>query len=102
MEAWDFVDWMRTSDKEIFRWMYHRFEVTRDFHVNRDPKNKDKKGLDASDGGMAFTLVTGNYNGNLKLWSNLVRGGLTHLKDEDSLGSPNPLGDANEDPLTDK
>jgi hypothetical protein len=52
---WDLVEWMKDSPCEEYRWVHSRFLAT--------AKHKDG-GLDASDGGMAFVLATGDLNGN--------------------------------------
>lgn len=72
MEAWDFVAWMKDSDDEAFQWMHNRFVVFTDFFQNENPKNANRKGLDASDAGMAYTLLMGDYNGNLAKFSGVV------------------------------
>lgn len=53
--GWDQVEWMKNSPDENYRWLYSRFLET--------AKYKDN-GLDASDGGMAYVLATGDLNGN--------------------------------------
>jgi hypothetical protein len=52
---WDLVDWMKNSRCEEYRWVHSRFLAT--------AKHKEG-GLDASDGGMAYVLVTGDPDGN--------------------------------------
>ncbi len=52
---WDLVEWMRDSPCAEYRWVHSRFRSTAIHKEN---------GLDASDGGMAFTLATGDRNGN--------------------------------------
>lgn len=52
---WDLVEWLKNSPCEEYRWVYSRFLVT--------AKHKEG-GLDASDGGMAFALATGDLDGN--------------------------------------
>ena len=52
---WQLVDWMKNSPCDEYRWVYSRFLAT--------AEHKDV-GLDASDGGMAFCLVTGDLDGN--------------------------------------
>ncbi|MFC2081284.1 hypothetical protein ACFLR8_03650 [Bacteroidota bacterium] len=54
-KRWDLVEWMKNSPCEEYRWVYSRFQET--------AKHKDG-GLDASDGGMAFVLATGDLDGN--------------------------------------
>jgi hypothetical protein len=54
-DGWDQVEWMKTSENENYQWMHSRFLET--------AKHKDN-GLDASDGGMAYVLATGDLNGN--------------------------------------
>ncbi len=54
-DGWDQVEWMKTADREEYRWLYSRFRAT--------AKHKEN-GLDASDGGMAYVLATGDLNGN--------------------------------------
>lgn len=52
---WHLVDWMKDSPCPDYRWVYSRFKKTAEH----------KHGvLDASDGGMAFVLVTGDTEGN--------------------------------------
>jgi hypothetical protein len=52
---WDLVEWLKHSPCEEYRWVHSRFRAT--------AKHKEN-GLDASDGGMAFVLATGDLNGN--------------------------------------
>jgi hypothetical protein len=52
---WDLVEWMKNSPCEEYRWVHSRFLAT--------AKHKEN-GLDASDGGMAFVLATGDPDGN--------------------------------------
>ena len=52
---WDLVEWMKNSPCEEYRWVHSRFLAT--------SKHKEG-GLDASDGGMAFALATGDQDGN--------------------------------------
>lgn len=52
---WDLVEWMKNSPCDEYRWVHSRFLAT--------AKHKDG-GLDASDGGMAFALATGDLDGN--------------------------------------
>lgn len=54
-DGWDQVEWMKHSSNENYKWLHSRFLET--------AKHKDN-GLDASDGGMAFVLATGDLNGN--------------------------------------
>ena len=70
---WPLVDWMPKSNCEIYRWMHQRFLFTADFYQNARAKDKGRDGLDGSDAGMAFTLMTQNHNGNYQLWSELVK-----------------------------
>ncbi|MFC1764305.1 hypothetical protein ACFL6U_19805 [Planctomycetota bacterium] len=56
-KKWDLVEWMKKSSCEEYRWVHSRFMAT--------AKHKDG-GLDASDGGMAFALATGDLDGNFK------------------------------------
>ena len=52
---WQLVDWMKNSPNPEYRWVYSRLKKTAEH----------KRGvLDASDGGMAFALVTGDLDGN--------------------------------------
>ncbi|MFC1652209.1 ThuA domain-containing protein [Planctomycetota bacterium] len=52
---WQLVDWMKDSPCPEYRWVYSRFKKTAEH----------KHGvLDASDGGMAFVLATGDTDGN--------------------------------------
>ena len=55
-KRWDLVDWM-TSSCDEYKWVHSRFLAT--------AKHKDG-GLDASDGGMAYALATGDLDGNFK------------------------------------
>ena len=52
---WDLVEWLKNSPCPEYRWVYSRFRSTA---IHKD------NGLDASDGGMAFALATGDFNGN--------------------------------------
>ena len=52
---WHLVDWMKNSPNPEYRWVYSRFKKTAE-HKNGV--------LDASDGGMAFVLATGDTDGN--------------------------------------
>lgn len=54
-KRWDLVEWMKNSPCKEYQWVYSRFLAT--------AKCKDG-GLDASDGGMAFVLATGDGDGN--------------------------------------
>ncbi|MFC2115084.1 hypothetical protein ACFLTU_01315 [Bacteroidota bacterium] len=54
-KRWDLVEWMKNSSCEEYQWVHSRFMET--------AKHKDG-GLDASDGGMAFVLATGDLDGN--------------------------------------
>ena len=54
-KRWDLVEWMQTSSSAEYRWVHTRFLAT--------AKHKDG-GLDASDGGMAYVLATGDLDGN--------------------------------------
>ncbi len=72
-DLWPLVDWMPESDCKIYRWMHQRFLFTAEFFQNARPNDKGRDGLDGSDAGMAFTLMTQNYNGNYQLWSDLVK-----------------------------
>ena len=54
-KRWDLVEWMKNSPSKEYRWVHSRFMET--------AKHKDG-GLDASDGGMAFVLATGDLDGN--------------------------------------
>lgn len=54
-KRWDLVEWLKRSPSEEYQWVYSRFLET--------AKHKEN-GLDASDGGMAFALATGDLNGN--------------------------------------
>ncbi len=54
-DGWDQVAWMKDASNENYKWLYSRFRET--------AKHKDN-GLDASDGGMAYVLATGDMNGN--------------------------------------
>ncbi len=52
---WQLVDWMKNSPCPEYRWVYSRLKKTAEH----------KHGvLDASDGGMAFVLATGDTDGN--------------------------------------
>ncbi len=52
---WHLVDWMKDSPCPEYRWVHSRFRKT----------GEHKNGvLDASDGGMAYVLVTGDVDGN--------------------------------------
>jgi hypothetical protein len=52
---WQLVDWMKNSPCPEYRWVYSRLKKTAE----------NKNGiLDASDGGMAFVLATGDFDGN--------------------------------------
>ncbi|RKY08456.1 MAG: hypothetical protein DRP66_04495 [Planctomycetota bacterium] len=52
---WQLVDWMKNSPNPEYRWVYSRLKKTAEH----------KRGvLDASDGGMAFALATGDLEGN--------------------------------------
>jgi hypothetical protein len=54
-KEWHLVDWMKDSSCPEYRWVYSRLRKTAEH----------KKGvLDASDGGMAFVLATGDIDGN--------------------------------------
>lgn len=53
--AWQLVDWMKTSSCPEYRWVYSRLKKTAEYKHDV---------LDASDGGMAFVLVTGDTEGN--------------------------------------
>ncbi|GAB5560032.1 MAG: hypothetical protein SynsKO_16790 [Synoicihabitans sp.] len=72
-DLWPLVDWMPESECAIYRWMHQRFLFTADFFQNAREKDKGRNGLDGSDAGMAFTLMTQNFNGNYQLWSELVK-----------------------------
>ena len=52
---WDLVEWLKNSPCEEYQWVYSRFRAT--------VKHKEND-LNASDGGMAFVLATGDLNGN--------------------------------------
>jgi len=52
---WQLVDWMKNSPNPEYRWVYSRLKKT--------AEHKDGC-LDASDGGMAFVLATGDTDGN--------------------------------------
>lgn len=52
---WNLVEWMRDSPCLEYRWVHSRFRSTAIHKEN---------GLDASDGGMAYILATGDRNGN--------------------------------------
>jgi len=54
-KRWDLVEWMKNAQCDEYRWVHSRFLAT--------AKHKDG-GLDASDGGMAFALATGDLDGN--------------------------------------
>lgn len=54
-KEWHLVDWLKNSPCPEYRWVYSRFKKTAE-HKNGV--------LDASDGGMAFVLVTGDTEGN--------------------------------------
>lgn len=56
-KRWDLVEWMTKSTCDEYRWVHSRFLAT--------AKYKDG-GLDASDGGMAFVLATGDLDGNFE------------------------------------
>lgn len=72
--GWPHVEWMKTSHP-AYQWMHHRFEVAMEA--------KGCKGLDASDAGMGFAMVTGEYDYG-------VEGGFAALRDflNDSLDLP--------------
>jgi hypothetical protein len=54
---WHLVDWMKNSPCAEYRWVYSRLKKTAEH----------KKGvLDASDGGMAYVLATGDPDGNFE------------------------------------
>jgi hypothetical protein len=52
---WDLVEWLERSPCQDYRWVYSRLRSTA---IHKDG------GLDASDGGMAYTLATGDSEGN--------------------------------------
>ncbi len=52
---WQLVDWMKNSPCPEYRWVYSRMQKTAEFKHDC---------LDASDGGMAFCLATGDLDGN--------------------------------------
>ena len=52
---WQLIDWMKNSPNPEYRWVYSRLKKTAE-HKNGV--------LDASDGGMAFVLATGDTDGN--------------------------------------
>ena len=54
-KEWHLVDWMKDSPCQEYRWVYSRLRKTAE-HKNGV--------LDASDGGMAFALATGDLDGN--------------------------------------
>jgi hypothetical protein len=54
-KEWHLVEWMKQSPCPEYRWVYSRFRKTAE-HKNGV--------LDASDGGMAFVLATGDKDGN--------------------------------------
>lgn len=54
-KRWDLVEWMKNSSCDEYVWTHTRFLAT--------AKHKDG-GLDASDGGMAYALATGDLDGN--------------------------------------
>ncbi|MFC1760642.1 Ig-like domain-containing protein [Planctomycetota bacterium] len=72
--GWPLVEWMKTSHP-AYQWVHNRFEIAMDA--------KGCKGLDASDGGMCFAMVTGEYDYG-------VAGGFAALRDflDDSLDLP--------------
>lgn len=71
--AWEYVEWMKTSACPAYRWMHTRFVRMSEFFQGEHEKNKGRAGLDASDAGMAYTLVKGDYDGDLEKFSKLVR-----------------------------
>ena len=73
MVAWDYVEWMKTSDCPAYPWMHTRFVRMSEFYQSEREQNKGRAGLDASDAGMAYTLVMGDYNGDLAKFSEQVR-----------------------------
>ena len=75
-EGWNKIDWMKTSTVDGYRWAYNRFKVAMDA--------KGCNGLDASDGGICFTLVSGKFDHG-------VDGGFAKLTDflDNTLDLPN-------------
>lgn len=53
---WDAVAWMKTVDCDAWNFVDERFRKAQEMY--------DKPGLDASDAGMAYTLATGDPDGN--------------------------------------
>ena len=53
-EGWEIVDWMSTSPHRQYQWVYSRCKTAMDA--------KKCAGLDASDGGIIFALVTGKHD----------------------------------------
>jgi len=73
---WQLVDWMKNSPSPEYRWIYSRLKKTAEH----------KHGvLDASDGGMAFALATGDLDGN---FSPKLRDFLGTDWTEPTLGNP--------------
>lgn len=72
-DLWAMVDWMPESHCEVYRWMHQRFLLTAAFYQSAREKDRGRDGLDGSDAGMAFTLMTQNHNGNYQLWSEMVK-----------------------------
>lgn len=62
-KRWDLVEWMKNSPCDEYRWVHSRFLAT--------AEHKDG-GLDASDGGMAFALATGDLDGNFEKLQNFL------------------------------
>ncbi len=52
---WHLVDWLKNSPSAGYRWVYSRFKKTAEHKHDV---------LDASDGGMAYAMVTGDFDGN--------------------------------------
>lgn len=62
-KKWELVEWMKTSSCDEYRWVHSRFLAT--------AEHKDG-GLDASDGGMAYVLATGDLDGNFSKLQELL------------------------------
>lgn len=57
LHDWQLVDWMKNSPNPEYRWVYSRLRKTAEHKEDC---------LDASDGGMAFVLATGDMDGNFR------------------------------------
>ena len=65
-DNWAAVAWMKTSECDAWNFVEKRFRKAQEMY--------DKPGLDASDAGMAYTLATGDPDGNFVTLTQWIEG----------------------------